>query len=321
MKTTILLIAFICLVSLIGEAAVPIRSCGAILDRPGETYRLVRDLDCTSPAVRITANDVEFDLHRRTISGPGGTTTQAIFVDGVNGVEIHGGNINEYGTGVMFFGGAGNLVHDLVITDCNNGIWMVDALNSNALRNVITSSPGAGILVTANSATPQNNTIGENTISNSRIGITSRSHTGAQIIRNTISDSVELGMDIGQNSSGNIRENIISRSGLVGIQLQESDHLQIFNNTSNDNVNYGIALGNNLGEPPNDDNNIRGNTTNRNGIGIIIVIGTGNTLRTNTSLENTDTDMWDNFLCENSWSLNTFVTDIEGDGPGAGCVQ
>jgi len=322
MKTLLLFFAFFFLVSFAVVADVTIRDCGAELDRPGERYRLVRNLECTGVAAHITADNIKFNLGHRTISGPGGPTFNRIFVDGVNSIEIYNGSVTEYAAAILFLGGSAVVLHDLTITDCNIGISMADALNSVAVQNTISSITNIGISVTPNLATPQNNTVGNNTIVNSRVGIYSRSHTGAQIIGNVISDAEEIGIQVIQNSSGNIRANIVNRSGLTGIHLAESNDMEILNNTSNDGGGAGIALGNNLGEAPNDNNNIRGNTTNNNGdIGIFIVIGTGNTLRSNTALANTTADMWDNFVCENTWSSNTFVTDNEGDGPGAGCIQ
>ncbi|MCI0415228.1 right-handed parallel beta-helix repeat-containing protein [bacterium] len=303
--------------------SIPVRDCGTVLDTPGGRYRLVRNLECTSTAIRITADDIEFNLGRRTISGPGsGASATGILVDSADNVHILNGQINEVTRGILVQSASNNRIQDVSISDCTIGISLFSTSDSVVTSNTISSASSVGIFAFPdNVATVNNNRISENTIVNSFRAIALQAGNGNQIINNAVSDSQEVGIYLIQTVNDLVQGNTIIRSALVCIQVSESNGLQILNNTCNDNTR-GIVLGNNLGEAPNNDNTIQGNTTNQNSdIGIFIVIGTGNVVQGNTSLNNTSSDMWDNFLCENTWTSNTFVTDNEGDGPGAGCIQ
>ena len=49
--------------------------------------------------------------------------------------------------------------------------------------------------------------------------------------------------------------------------------------------------------------------------------GSNNDVLNNIAMGNSDVDLNDEGACDNTWKKNLFVTDGEGDGPGAGCIQ
>jgi parallel beta-helix repeat protein len=320
------IITFVCFVllcvSVSAEPIIPVRTCGTVLDAPGGKYKLVRNLTCSNPIV-ITANDVDFNLSNRTLSGNGGDLPAIRIDSGVIGARVYNGNLNGFRSGIFAFSASEIEIRSVTITNCELGIALSGTSDAIIENNTITSISEVGILAIPNDFTgADNNRIAGNVIVGGFEGVVSRSTSGTQILNNVISDATELGISVSLGTSHSIEGNVISRSGLVGIQISTSNGLQINNNISNDSGIYGIALGNNLAEDPNDSNTIQGNTTNRNGsIGLFILIGTGNTVQGNTSMDNDELDMADNFPCENIWSGNFFVTDDEGDGPGAGCIQ
>jgi parallel beta-helix repeat protein len=117
-----------------------------------------------------------------------------------------------------------------------------------------------------------------------------------------------------------VANNRADRNGSDGFDITfETTRARIAGNTARGNRLAGISLGSG------DDNLFQGNTTTGNGAGGIEVnaAATGNRLEGNRATGNTPVDLIDETIptCLNTWRGNSFVTDNEGDGPGAGCIR
>jgi hypothetical protein len=98
------------------SAPTPVTTCGANLNVPDTTYVLTADLVCVgapAAAITISADNITFDLHGHTITGPGGNCfipassggrqdTIGIDVASTTGARIagRGGVVKSFGTGV-----------------------------------------------------------------------------------------------------------------------------------------------------------------------------------------------------------------------------
>jgi parallel beta-helix repeat protein len=98
----------------------------------------------------------------------------------------------------------------------------------------------------------------------------------------------------------------------------------VSDSTSTNNGRSGFAL-TSVPSDPSTGNRFHNNTaTGNREAGIKVVsAATQNAITGNTAQNNSPVDMQDENLpnCVNKWSGNTFGTDNEGDGPGAGCIR
>jgi len=322
-----------------GEAVTLVSSCPAVLDVPGERYRLANDLSCGSGiAILITADDVDFSLDGHRISGPGTAGGDlGIGVSSVSGVKIRGGQVDNFDTGVVFEGTSDGLLIGVEVSDTLEGIVVADDVATRIIKNGVHRAAGRGINVTVSKSVE----IDGNRVDNAAIGIgvngDSTTPDNILIIRNVVSDS-DRGIHLQNVNTNRVKQNdvfncpsaidlfdtandVVERNTITdgGIGLGQVSGAQILNNSVS-GANYGIVLS--LGAPPSNNNTIRRNTTNDNNVGIAIIDGSGNLVQQNTSLGNGTEDMTDwSDECVNTWTANNFVTDSEGDGPGAGCIR
>ena len=109
----------------------------------------------------------------------------------------------------------------------------------------------------------------------------------------------------------------------TGIEVESLTSARIAANTVTGNGDDGIDL---QGEEA-DGNRVQGNKTIGNDDnGIVVDAGsTGNHFEGNQAAGNPGLDLEDVNLpanpCPNTWRGNDFVTDNEGNGPGAGCIR
>src|SRR2546427_9671093 len=86
-------------------AQIPVSSCGTELNQPGALYVMTTDLSCEfSPGVKITANNVIFDLGGHKLQGPGNgpgiITAQGTTCVATTGVHIRNGTVTNWRSGV-----------------------------------------------------------------------------------------------------------------------------------------------------------------------------------------------------------------------------
>lgn len=284
-------------------AVTDITACPAGISSPGR-YRLAVDCAVTtlgSAGIGINASNVHLNLGGHTISGPGcGTqgTTVGIIVNGSN-VHVNGGTVEGFPIGIQVAAN-GNHLNGLIVTENCQGI-VTAGVDDNRINgnNVSSNFNDAVFLVTGSN----NNVIDENVINDNGVGVTVLDSD----------DNVIASNDISRNHP---------QGGVNGLLVIGSNNNTIRGNSTNDHPQgSGIIVnsGNN--------NTILENTANGNNIGIELGSGvSGNVIRRNMA-NNRLFDLRDgdvqplSSICNDLWRNNTFVTDNEGDGPGAGCIQ
>jgi parallel beta-helix repeat protein len=123
--------------------------------------------------------------------------------------------------------------------------------------------------------------------------------------------NLSLGSSIGSGGGG-------GKAGF-GIGLFNSPGARIVGNTVTGVFDNGIVLGGNSAAQ------VTGNAVTGTGqgeVGIGVNGGTDGVRVTGNTATGNSIDLADtNPACVNTWRGNTFVTDSEGDGPGAGCIR
>lgn len=167
------------------------------------------------------------------------------------------------------------------------------------------------------------------------------SSPGAHIHGGTIivgPDAVGIGIFLSNATTGaaqvHVEDMTVSGSYVSGLGVLLFDGQGCLINNTFTNFESGIVLAQFTGQCSG--NTIRDNTVTGNVYGIVLSganqpgwSGTiiGNTVDSNTALGNFGVDLADDSIpfhggaCRNNWKKNTFDTDSEGDGPGAGCIQ
>lgn len=141
------------------------------------SYRLDRDLNGN---IAILASDVTLDLGGFSVSLASARNEAGITIRGVQGVEVFGGSIRDFGFGVIVDGSANVRLHDLRIRALNLpvvapppevGIMIAQSSNVVVENNLIYNA-GLGIFVRGGNS--RGNRIANNTVtggSNSVFGI------------------------------------------------------------------------------------------------------------------------------------------------------
>jgi parallel beta-helix repeat protein len=284
-----------------GQAS-PVTTCGQTLGAPG-VYQLVGDLGpCPGDGVTITSSGVTLDLAGFTISGdpaacisPFGT---GINIQGpVSNVLVSGGTVVGFLDGVGVYSATDSRITNVTtMNPCRLGIYVENSRRVKLIENTVTGAGFEGVRFDFSSA---------------RVLLKSTKISGS------FADAVFIAPLSNRNK---IKRNQINGNGNGVAILAEGN--KILGNTVNGNAS-GIFLG-----PPASGNIIRGNTTNGNDSGIFVNSdATGNLIESNTAQNNGRADLEDrNPGCDaNTWSANTFVTDlvdlVSDGGPGVGCIQ
>lgn len=218
-----------------------------------EDTTLDGDLMCAGgPALVVTADNVTLDLGGHTVSGhldavAGGP---GILLRGVRGVTVRKGTVQHFGAGVVIEGGGGNVVQNLTVRDnigavggdFGDGI-VIDGSSENRIQGntVQRNGPFSGISVVGES--------GKN-----------------EIVENVVSDNNML--HIGDPAAGR---------QTMGIRIEgpKANHNKVVGNTVSGSGADGIVVlptcvsvpgqPECVGSPPNEHNEIRANSSNRNG--------------------------------------------------------
>ena len=275
------------------------------------------------------------------------TATQNCF--GVQ-LEVSSGNqianasiMDNQGCGIQI----GN-VQTTIVNDSNDNFVNNNTVTGNASPQILC---GGIDIVNSDSNVVQGNDFSRSGIFGVRLlGISGTDNT---IKNNVVNDTAtgghpHTGIEAFMSLGGNvIKDNDCSRNA-IGLMLIDGGGSIVQNNTCNDSV---IDDYNPIPEQPglaarqisgtgiyfyvgNGGVITQGNTVDRNGrYGILVdegpgggVTNFGNTFKVNTAFSNGVFDLADRNpgappACLNSWQKDKFVTDNEGDGPNAGCIQ
>jgi parallel beta-helix repeat protein len=183
------------------------------------------------------------------------------------------------------------------VTGFDDGLVLGNTPGAQISGVTATDSADDGIAV-RNS--PGTRVVGNTAVRNGGDGIDVGGCNGCLVIGNRIVENVDTGIEAESLTGAWIAANIVTGNGDDGIDLQgeEADGNRVLGNKT---------IGN-------DDN------------GIVVDAGsTGNHFDGNQATGNPGLDLEDVNLpanpCPNTWRGNVFVTDNEGNGPGAGCIR
>ena len=227
----------------------PIR-CGAPIDR--DTV-LEGDLACErGPALVVVADGVTLDLGGHTVSGAPGLVERGpgIVLRAVTGCTVRNGTVQSFDAGVAVEGGAGNVIEGLTVQDnvgspdgeFGDGIVITNSRDNVVRGNVVRrNGPFSGIAL-------------------------GRGAWGNQVLANTVADH-----DMSQVPFPEAGRQTMS----IRIEGPAANHNRILDNTVSGSGCDGIvvlATCDNpddeppcVGTPPNEHNEIAGNTSNGNG--------------------------------------------------------
>lgn len=217
-----------------------------------EDTTLDHDLTATSrPALVVTADNVVLDLGGHTVSGDraGFGTGPGVLLENVRGVTVRNGTIRRFDAGVAIEGGEGNVVEGLTVEDnqgdpdgdFGDGIVVNRSHHNRILDNtVVRNGPFSGIAL---GPLAQHNEIRGN-----RVADNNMLQLGAGAGGQTMGIRVE-GPEANDNR---IVDNVVTASGADGIVILSTCHDMAAEPPC-------------VGTPPNERNDVVGNTANGNG--------------------------------------------------------
>lgn len=225
-------------------------ACGAEINT--DTV-LTEDLVCKEgPALTIVADGVTLDLGGHTVSGAKRALTEGpgILLRGVSGCTVRNGTVQHFEAGVAVKGGSGNVIETLTVhenlgdpdSDYGDGIVLQETSDNIVRGNVVRANgPFSGISLGLRAS---GNQIVDNTVVDNNMSHLPFPEAGRQ----TMGIRVE-----GPAANHNrITGNTVTRSGCDGIVV-----LATCDNPDDEPPCAGT--------PPNEHNDIGGNTANENG--------------------------------------------------------
>ena len=223
--------------------------CGVEISRD---TTLQADLVCVqAPAIVIVADGVTLDLGGHTISGdPNRTEGPGVVLRGVHGCTVRNGTVRHFEAGVAVQGGGGNVIEGLTIednvgtpgADFGDGIVLNDSTGNSVRRNVVRrNGPFSGISLgpRASSNEVADNMVADNNMSHVPFPEAGRQTMGVRVEGPAANENRIIG-------------NTVTGSGCDGIVVLAT--------CDNPDEEPPCA-----GTPPNERNEIAGNTTNGNG--------------------------------------------------------
>jgi len=218
-----------------------------------EDLTLDGDIRCgAGPAIIVAADNLTLDLGGHSVTGEPAATDRGpgILLRRVSGATIRNGTVRHFDAGVVIDGGSGNVLENLTVEDnvgypdgeLGDGIVINESQGNHIRRNVVRrNGPFSGISLGPRA---QRNDIRDNTVADHDM-----SHLG---------DSGAGGQDMG-----------------IRVEGPEANHNSIVGNTVTGSGGDGIVVLATcddmdaeppcVGTPPNERNDIVGNTANDNG--------------------------------------------------------
>jgi parallel beta-helix repeat protein len=280
-------------------------ACGSVITVPG-SYALVADETCAGDGITIAASNVRLNLGGFTLTGQSLPDTAGIRADNVTGLRVSGGALDAFDFGVLMNTVSDVRLENLRVTNSPGDGMELTNIDASAITGCVASdNVGSGIEIRADFTQEpflgsDDNVVQGNTTANNIDGIrfvgsqNKRNHIVGNIVAGNSDDGIDLG---GTNQV--VQGNTIT-GNQIGIFAPQAANVTIKGNTVTQNSNRGILLG--------------GSST---------IPAIGGLIQGNLSVANGTLDVVDGNLpaCLNRWRGNTFETDNEGDGPGAGCIR
>ncbi len=228
-------------------------------------------------------------------------------VNSANGNTISGNNIHDNaGAGINILNNStGNTIsgNTAIFNNGLIGVLIRDSDVNNITGNNIQSNGWAGVVL---DNADDNFINGGNFVSGNQEGFNLTNSVGNIIEGNTISDNVNIGISLINNSSGNeiINNVAISNNGNIGVYLRESVTNTVSGNNIQINSWVGICFDNATGNIINSDNNISSNLE-----GLYIVNNSNsNTIQGNNIHDNQDTGIYIDGSTNNQITSNTAIS-------------
>jgi len=247
-------------------AATPI-SCGMIIDTPGQ-YHLTGDLVCDS-GVKVAAHDVSINMNGHALIGPGagpGVDSGIKTSDGtrcvaVKGLNIKGGTITGFGSGIELCESMNAHVSAMTLTRNNIGIELFYSNGNQIDGNDISGNGGAGhssygvLLNHSRDNRIDSNKVNGNTSMNINCGgfnVTGSSNnsiTSNEISANVMTSRVVgghihagFGIRLREGSNGNTVSGNTLNGNSTGFNSHNSSNNRIQSNTVKDSEEVGFRI-------------------------------------------------------------------------------
>jgi parallel beta-helix repeat protein len=272
-----------------------VKTCGEVLDKPGD-YHLAQDLGpCAGHGVLITASDVRFTLGGHTLSGV--STQESCDIDypqtgitiiGASGVRVSGGTVRGFVDGIGHYG-TNSVVAGMTVADnCVFGVLVQGTGNRVETSRVSGSDDGIALCESRDAVVTGNEAFG-----NFHLGVmlsctgTDHNHIVTNVMHDNGLPAGGGGVAIYNGDWNEVLGNAIT-GNWDGIWLSATTQSVVRENTVNANLHLGISAS---GFSPT------------------------NTLEANTAFANGLADLSEENAClVNTWLNNHF-------GTGIGCVS
>ncbi len=301
------------------SAAVDVSTCGSTLSTPG-SYQLVADLTCpgAGAAITVSGSGVQIDLGGHTLAGDAADGGVGVRVDAATGFSVTNGTITAF-------------EYDLRV-DAGSADGRIAGITASGAWD---ESTGDGTFYGLYVRSATDVVVEGNTINGTAFGIQLTAAALVPLQRvtvrgNHVSGAAITALDITGGSEPNpltdntIEGNSFVGSGLHNIQLGPwAQGNRIAGNRLSDAASTGLHIASiDVRDNVVEGNRITGNT--EWGIRLTDAMEGPNTFRANVVLGN-GVDIHDESVGADCglqvYDDNVFETDIEGDGPAAGCIR
>ncbi len=247
-------------------AATPI-SCGMIIHTPGQ-YHLSSDLVCDS-GVKVAAHDVSINLNGHALIGPGAglgvdsgiKTSDGIRCVAVKGLNISGGTITGFGSGIELCESMNAHVSGMTLTGNNIGIELFYSHGNQINGNDISDNGGPGhnsygvLLNHSRDNRIDSNKVNRNSSMNTNCGgfnlagSSNNSITSNEISANVMTSRVVgghihggFGIRLREGSNGNTVSGNTLNGNSTGFNSHNSSNNRIQRNTVKDSEEVGFRI-------------------------------------------------------------------------------
>jgi parallel beta-helix repeat protein len=192
-------------------------ACGAtiVLD-----LRLEEDLTCSGDGLIVGQDDIKINLNGHTIRGGG--TGIGITVRGRSNVDVYGGTVRGFLTGIMIATSTGVVIKDNGFTQNREAVFLAGAVGNTIKSNAAWQNTQRGIMIrpTGSGVLSTGNVVVDNVLTSNPSGILVFGQPNNTIKANTISQSTVAGLDLtGGGASGNIFKDNLLMNSAAGIKF------------------------------------------------------------------------------------------------------
>lgn len=219
------------------QAVTTIDSC-RILDQPGETYYVTKNIVATNPGfcIRILADDITLDCKDFSVTGIG-ENTFGILVDLTNGVTVTNCVVEKFKTGIHNLGGQDNIFEKNTSRYNEFDGMTFSGVGSTILHNTAHDNGKSGMSVGGGA----NYVYKNRSYSNKGDGIILANIGGHVALINLAQENEMSGILVNSSDSNQIIKNRTNSNGQTGIYVLGNAHDNLLSSNSSDhNSSYGF---------------------------------------------------------------------------------